>query len=292
MNAYRVISALIPSSIKKELRSRLFPPVQTKNNLLEERIFLLENQISALRRLYFESLDKTQNKMKIHQVENDLNIEMMRFYKDFESIFRGSSSSVKDRFREHLKLLEKFDNLDQVIGLDLACGRGEWLTLLKEKGLRVIGVDLNPFFIEDCNKQGLDVVCEDVFSFLQSQSLVEYDFISTFHFIEHLEFRKILLLLKLVHSKLKAGGFFIIETPNCANLIVAATTFNIDPTHVTPLHPDFCKFLFEFAGFTKVEIIGLSASEEKIQLNEVKVGTEVADLLWGSRDFACIGYKE
>jgi len=288
MNAYRLIAALIPASIKKELRIRLFPPVQTKNNLLEEKIFYLENQISALRRIYLKSLNNS-----MAPTDSEPDIDSMKFYEAFETKFRGSSVYIKDRFRGHLKLLDTSkNNKNLIIGLDLACGRGEWLALLKEKGIRAMGVDLNPFFIEGCNKQGLDVVCDDVFSFLQSQSLVDYDFISTFHFIEHLEFEKIIKLLKLAYSKLKPGGFFIIETPNCANLIVAAITFRIDPTHVTPLHPDFCKFLFEYVGFTNVEIIGLSDSKDKISSNEKQVGVEIADLLWGSKDFVCIGYKE
>lgn len=289
MIIYRILVALIPKSIKIKIKEKL-PKIIIDNKLIEDRLTYIDKQLSSLQILYSRLETKTTGADEDSPKITD--ISMAKFYSEFELKFRGSQFSIMERMREHVSLITAMKTeKDSLVGLDLACGRGEWITLLKERDVNVLGVDINPFFVNECRASGLEVICEDVFTFLQSNSKSDYDFISSFHFIEHLPFERIILFLKLAYSKLKPGGLFLIETPNCGNLIVGASTFNIDPTHISPLHPDYCKFLFEFIGFKDVTVIGLSANTAMLNENKKRVGEELAGLIWGSRDFACIGYK-
>ena len=53
-------------------------------------------------------------------------------YDAFEDIFRGPEHFIRDRQRRYLDLLG-----DREPVLDIGCGRGEFLDLLRERGLEV-----------------------------------------------------------------------------------------------------------------------------------------------------------
>ena len=50
--------------------------------------------------------------------------------------------------------------------LDLGCGRGEWLEVLKDRGLQARGVDINRAMLERCRAIGLDVAEGDALASL------------------------------------------------------------------------------------------------------------------------------
>ena len=66
------------------------------------------------------------------------------FYQAFETRFRGSRELIKQRLGFYVPFVSR---LRQVYpdgeALDLGCGRGEWLELMREEGLRHHGVDLD-----------------------------------------------------------------------------------------------------------------------------------------------------
>ena len=62
-------------------------------------------------------------------------------YRDFEARFRGTHDDIKGRVRVYLpKLAAANVGSPQAPVLDIGCGRGEWLELLKESGLSARGV--------------------------------------------------------------------------------------------------------------------------------------------------------
>ena len=54
--------------------------------------------------------------------------------------------------------------------LDIGCGRGEWLELLKGVGLIARGVDLNRVMVGECRVMGFDVIEADAISYLRTQN--------------------------------------------------------------------------------------------------------------------------
>ena len=72
-------------------------------------------------------------------------------YVEFEDRFRGTRADIKDRLRFYLPILaESGAGAPDRPVLDVGCGRGEFLELLREEGLSASGVDANAAMAESC----------------------------------------------------------------------------------------------------------------------------------------------
>jgi len=115
--------------------------------------------------------------------------------------------------KEVLKILPRNKNIKI---LDLGCGAGYFLYVLKEAGYKnIIGVDLGKEQLRVSQKLGVrDCVIQDnVFSFLKNTNKI-YDVICAFDLLEHFHKDELLDLLNLIHSRLTLGGMFIFRVPN------------------------------------------------------------------------------
>jgi SAM-dependent methyltransferase len=213
----------------------------------------------------------------------------MNFYKNFEDNFRGSEKSVTERLRFYIPIINPLINLHNDPNvLDLGCGRGEWLALVKEHDFDGYGVDSNSEMIESCNLKRLKVYESNAIDYLQTLESNSFSVISSFHMIEHISFHDLVNLLKLCLRVLKPGGFLIMETPNPDNIRVATNNFYIDPTHLRPVPADLLKYLTTVAGFDKQIIIPMN--EDKAILKKDRL--TIVDILFGaSPDYAVIAQK-
>jgi O-antigen chain-terminating methyltransferase len=178
--------------------------------------------------------------------------------------------------------------------IDIGCGRGEWLELLKESGLVARGVDLNHVLVDENLNRGLEVIQNDAFDYLSQLQDNQLGAVTAFHLIEHLPHHVLVKLMDESLRVLKSGGVAIFETPNPQNLSVGASTFYADPTHKQPLHPDTQKFIMEYRGFTKVELMFLHPLEKHQMLPDDEaphLAAALNSLMGCARDFAVVGYK-
>jgi SAM-dependent methyltransferase len=175
------------------------------------------------------------------------------FYIAFEDRFRGPSDIIKERVSIYLDDLSHLANSNETVA-DIGCGRGELLAVLRESGIRAIGVDNNPSSIASLQERGFEASCEDLLDFLKRTPDSSLAVITMLHVVEHLPFDLLLLTFQEVFRVLKPGGIFIAETPNSLNLNVGSSTFWIDPTHQKPLHPEVLRFLAGYFGFKDTEI--------------------------------------
>ncbi len=165
-------------------------------------------------------------------------------YAGFADRFRGTEDDIKERQRVYVPYFEGRENI-----LDLGCGRGEFLELLRESGITARGLDVDLDMILLTRDKGLDVVREDAFTYLETLPDGSVGGIFAAQIIEHLEPRRIIELVKLCYRKLAVGAPLLLETPNPSCLLVFADSFYKDPTHVQPLHADMMHFIFESIGF-------------------------------------------
>jgi O-antigen chain-terminating methyltransferase len=142
--------------------------------------------------------------------------------------------------------------------LDVGCGRGEWLELLRDEGLHARGLDLNRALIEQCRQRGFDVTEGDVLSHLRALPDASLGAVTGFHIIEHLPFDVVVKLFDEVVRVLRPGGLALFETPNPENMLVGSCYFYVDPTHRNPLFPPTVQFLAEQRGLVEVEILRLN----------------------------------
>lgn len=211
------------------------------------------------------------------------------FYSQFEHSFRGERSEIKDRLQVYFPFIEPLIDLyPDAIALDLGCGRGEWLEVLRDKGLAAQGVDLDDGMLAECRKLSLNVSTQDAIAALNSFEDTSIAMVSAFHLVEHLPFEILRTLISEAFRVLKPGGLLILETPNPENILVGTSNFYLDPTHTRPIPPGLLKFLSKYYGFINGTVIGL---QESPVLRE-KASPSLRDVLGGaSPDYAVVAQK-
>jgi len=222
----------------------------------------------------------------------ELDHSLDAFYFAFEERFRGSREEINERLEVYLPRLREAQiaPVDSLI-LDLGCGRGEWLELLRDNGYRARGIDLNRVVIEQCQSRGLEVVEGDVIAYLQSMPDESVAVITGFHIIEHLPFEILVKLLNEAFRVLRHRGLVIFETPNPANVLVGSCNFYFDPTHRNPLPSLMTQFLVQYCGFAEVEILNLNPSTETAICEDSEIAKRFNECFYGPMDYAIIGYK-
>ncbi len=215
------------------------------------------------------------------------------FYHRFENRYRGEPEEVVKRLKVYLPDVEAaWLQTEQKPVLDLGCGRGEWLRLLVENGISGFGVDLNGVQIEEAREQGLDVRLGNALQALADQEDSSLSVITAHHLIEHLPFDAVAWITREALRVLAPGGLLLFETPNTRNVLVGATSFHTDPTHLKPMPEQIMEVLLETAGFNPIHIYGLNPHERFNEfLTKPDFNDELAFLMFGPQDLAILGTK-
>jgi SAM-dependent methyltransferase len=213
------------------------------------------------------------------------------FYREFEDKHRGKTEDIRQRLTVYLPLIRALDLFyPESFVIDVGCGRGEWLKLLRDNDIQAIGVDLNDGMLAEARKNGLTVELEDCIEFLKKQADDSLTAVTGFHIVEHLPFDLVHTLVIEAHRALKPGGLLILETPNPENISVGSCSFYMDPTHQNPLPPDLLKFLPDYYGFHRTRVVRLQESPNvkdeagKITLTDVLKGV--------SPDYSIVAQKK
>ena len=175
--------------------------------------------------------------------------EAAPFYRGFEDIFRGPESFIRDRQRFYLPILREYSRV-----LDVGCGRGEMLDLLKEAGIPAAGVDQDDGMVKRCLERGHTVVQAEVLEYLRQQPDRSIPAIFCAQVIEHMPFEDLRTFLLLSRAKLEPGGALIAETVN-PHSIEAFKTFWTDLTHQRPIFPEVALALCSLAGYPRADIV-------------------------------------
>lgn len=204
--------------------------------------------------------------------------------------FRGPKDAIRQRLHGYLgQVQDAALRLPGKFLVDLGCGRGEWLELLRDAGIDGVGVDGNPLAVEECRHNGLTVEQADILAWLRARPSGDAAVISGFHIAEHLPPDQLLALLKEAWRVLAPEGLLILETPNPENLLVATRMFYRDPTHRAPLPPELLEFMVRWVGFGDVEVLRLSPYPESFRLTGNDPATRALDeLLHGPQDYAVL----
>lgn len=246
--------------------------------------------------LRFEKIQE-ENKIKEYE-EEKIKSEMDEVYLKFENQFRGTKSEIKKRLNGYIPIIENVDiqnNHDHTNVVDVGCGRGEWLELLKENRFVYTGVDLNESMVKSCKELNLNVVEADAISYLSKLEDSSVYVITGFQIVEHIGSENIVRLLKESYRVLKPGGMAIFETPNPENLIIGACNFYFDSTHIRPIPPAQLQFFAESSGFDRVDILRLHPYNvidiEKLDTKNEEI-LKMANFFNNTTDYSILAYKE
>ncbi|HWJ45497.1 MAG TPA: class I SAM-dependent methyltransferase, partial [Gaiellaceae bacterium] len=130
-------------------------------------------------------------------------------YFAFESRMRGSVEAIRERQRPYV---EDFRAAAPV--LDIGCGRGELLSLLRDAGVEARGIDADADMVAYARGDGLDVDQADLVEYLEGLDDASLGGIFMGQVVEHLPPGALVRSLELAARKLRPGGVLVAETIN------------------------------------------------------------------------------
>tara|TARA_B100000315_G_scaffold212472_1_gene209863 strand:- start:6769 stop:7995 length:1227 start_codon:yes stop_codon:yes gene_type:complete len=288
----KLLDAIIIRSHKPASNSSL-QEIRQENALMKQRLERIITELEKNDNLSRESIENLVSEKK-HLMDYN--------YLTFEKKFRGKEEDIKKRFEVYAPFFKGAINV-----LDIGCGRGEFLEIMRNENVSSIGIDTNEDMVYLCKQKKINVEQADALTYLSSAEDDSFGGIFASHIIEHFHYELLVEFVKLCQAKLKNGAPIVFETPNPLSLVVSATNFYLDLSHVKPIHPEAAKFLLESHGFKDVQIKFLSPFPDGMKLKKIDDrqflkadylrlindnAEKLNQTLFGFQDYAVIGKKK
>ena len=206
-------------------------------------------------------------------------------YARFAEAYRGSEERVRGGQRIYVA---DFKNCGNV--LDIGCGRGEFLELMREAGVPSRGIDSSLESIALCREKGLPAEAVDLFDYLHGLGEGELDGIFCAQVVEHLPPERLPEMIRLAASRLDRNGVIVIETPNPDCLAIFATYFYLDPTHSRPVPGKLLSFYLSEFGIGDLQVRRLEPAVDSMP-SLADLPNEFRQAFFGGLDYAIIGKK-
>jgi len=220
-------------------------------------------------------------------------------YAAFEEAMRGPVEVISERVAAYVPELAQVKHLGPI--LDIGCGRGELLQLLREEKIESYGVDTNAVYVERCTSEGLNVQLGDALDHLRSIPDRSLGGITAIQVVEHLPMDYLIEFLSQAIRVIRPGGILVLETPNPENVTVGASTFYLDPTHQRPIPPPLLEFIVRSRGFSNTEVRYLKRSEDNalpLPSADHTWANDLAPILdvvntrfFGAQDYAVVAHR-
>jgi O-antigen chain-terminating methyltransferase len=221
-------------------------------------------------------------------------------YERFEDEFRPGGEVLADAFSVYIP------DLEHLVGgthrlVDIGCGRGDWLSVLRTHEIPALGVDTNSDAVDRAVADGLEAVVADGIEYLRDVATESVGAVSAFHVVEHLPPATVIDLIDAALHALAPGGVLILETPNPSNVTVGSSAFWRDPTHLRPMESMYLAFLVQDRGFVSVETRFLHPTPQyELELKALSsderpaIGRLLDDMSWalhGPQDYAIVARR-
>mgnify|MGYP001438161799 CR=1 FL=1 len=164
--------------------------------------------------------------MELKKNNKDVSVihkEVINFYNNDSNYLHKIKNRSSDTYRAIFCILDTFDSKDLSI-LDVGCGTGNLLSLLKSKGYKNIeGVDCSKTFVKEAKKdKKIEIYENDVINFSPNK---KYDVIIMTDVLEHSVHPG--RIIKKCSILLKKEGIIVIGGPNLLQIIYGIVHINI-----------------------------------------------------------------
>src|SRR5712692_9146505 len=191
-------------------------------------------------------------------------------YIAFEDRFRGTPDEIRAKLGQYVPL---FAGVSDV--LDVGCGRGEFLELLKERGISARGIDVNREMAASASARGVDAVEADAHTYLASLPDASLGGLMAAQVVEHLEPAYLIRLLEVAFHKLRPGAPIVIETINPACWLAFFSSYLRGFTHVRPIRPAALQYLLQASGLGRVPIRYRSPLPDHMKMQPIDLPAEM-----------------
>jgi 2-polyprenyl-3-methyl-5-hydroxy-6-metoxy-1,4-benzoquinol methylase len=202
------------TSETERLRDQVVPAAVTRSNVLIDRLAEELEETSSLveRQLRSEPLPVPEEPAgRSRQLARALAEVQPKLLE----AFRGGEGEIAHRLEHYLEDLRSSAPV-----IDLGCGRGELLLMLREAGVQASGIDNDPALVAAAIRRGLEVVRADVLDGLRALADDSCGGVTAVHLFEHLPSEVLASALVEIRRVLRPGGLVIAECPNPHSLRV------------------------------------------------------------------------
>jgi len=261
-------------------------------NALMKRFILLKEKLNQLIAILEKKDMPTPSQVRdIHQSLEDAQ------YAGFENRFRGLDEQVKEQQKDYIPYFKDADTV-----LDLGCGRGEFLELLQQNGIKARGIDTNDQMIEICKEKGLNCEKADILQTLAAYEDSSLGGIFSSQVVEHLPPSYLKRMIEIAYHKLTSSSCIIIETVNPLSVFSLVQIYFLDLSHRQPVHPQALNFLLKSAGFEDIQIkYSAPLGNEKLKILPEKDDItsllnenfdKINNLLYAPSNYAAVAVKK
>ena len=186
-------------------------------------------------------------------------------YVGFEDRYRGTREEIRDRMTAYAGCFQGASDV-----LDVGCGRGEFLDVLRERRIAARGIDVNDAMVEECRAAGLEAQQADALAYLSTLSDRSLGGLFAGQVVEHFSPAYLVRFLETAYHKLRPGSKIVLETINPACWSAFFNAYLRDITHAQPIHPDTLRYLLTSSGFGNVDVRLSSPYPEHGKLHQAK----------------------
>ncbi|WP_086047946.1 class I SAM-dependent methyltransferase [Hugenholtzia roseola] len=191
--------------------------------------------------------------------------ELTRFYSGYGSEHFLSPITIK-RYHQLLDQFEKYRKTNRI--LDVGCGVGHLLSVAKERGWEVYGVEFGQAACEVARKKGIEMQEGRLDAKLYPAE--SFDVITSIEVIEHINYPR--EEVAQIHTLLRKGGLFYCTTPNFNSLMrhYLKADFNVInyPEHLGYFTPKTLSQLLEKEGFSTKKVLTTGISFTRLQTSK------------------------
>lgn len=176
--------------------------------------------------------------------------EPVSYYRDVIRAGGFSTTMVELRRRQYRHLIETY-GLEGKIFIEVGCGRGEFLAVLKEFPVRAYGIEHKRDLVQIAGNEGLSV--SEGFTETEDTRIPEgpFDVFLSFNFLEHQPDPG--TMLRCIHKNLREGGMGLITVPSLEYILKYDGYYELIHDHIGYYSFETLRFLLEDNGFQVLE---------------------------------------
>lgn len=172
--------------------------------------------------------------------------------------------------KKEKKLFDKFNHeiiFDAIIEnskvLDVGCGDGKLLSILKEKGVDARGIELDESLVEKCVKRGLFVIHDDIETGFSHYKKESFDYVIMSETIQVLKNPLVVL-----NEALRVGKKVIISFPNFGHYKIRFSYF------FNGVMPKSESLPYEWYNTPNIRVLTIKDFKEICKKNKIKIISE------------------